>query len=104
MKKILLILAIFLIVAACEESVNKNKLFEIYKEILFKRESILDTAKANIAVENVLKSYDYNEKQFRREILILAKSEENFLREIDSLRSFVKNEQKRITDSLKNKK
>lgn len=104
MKKIILILAIFLLVAACEESVNKNKLFEIYKEILFKRESILDTAKANQAVENVLKSHGYNEKQFRREILILAKSEENFLREIDSLRSFVKNEQKRITDSLKNKK
>jgi hypothetical protein len=99
----ILSLSTFLFLSGCGQSAKREKLFNTYKEVLITRETITDSLKANKAVNKVLKKNGYTEIQFRNEIFELARSEKDFLKTIDSLRNFVKFEQKRILDSLNKK-
>lgn len=100
------IFAAFILVG-CSNSDNKAKLLNVYKEILIAREKFQDSIQANQEVQKVLKKNGYSENQFRNEIFRLAQSEKDFLKTIDSLRNYVKNEQSRIlekTNPVKSKK
>lgn len=100
---IFFIFAAFILVG-CSNSDNKEKLLNVYKEVLIAREKFQDSLQANQEVQKVLRKNGYSEIQFRNEIFKLAESEKDFLQTIDSLRNYAKFEQKRILDSLNKKK
>jgi rubrerythrin len=105
MKYILIILlSLSITLTSCGSSDDKEKLLNVYKQILIARNSEQDSLKANEAVQKVLKKNGYTELQFRKEIFQMASSEKDFLPMIDSLRNYVKDEQKRILNSSKKKK
>jgi len=89
MKK--LILMIFLITGilftSCEEKIDEEKFFALYKEILLIRKTNGDTAVANHLVEELYEEKAYSKEKFKNDFFELAKDPQSFARKIDSIRN-----------------
>lgn len=79
-----------MLLSSCSDSKLKQERFlNAYKEILIARETISDTTLANKKVAEILRKYDYDEPQFRRDFFEFAKNSDNFRSLLDSLRNSI---------------
>ena len=90
MKKIILIS--FLVTSSilgmgCEEKVDEEKFFTLYKEILLIRKINEDTAIANPLINQLYEKKSYPAEKFKEDFLKLAKDPQSFAKKIDSIRN-----------------
>jgi len=96
---IIIFLATTFFLSSCSDDSEQDKLFNVYKQILIARNSQTDSLEANKAVMEVLKKNGYTQNKFRDEFFQMAMKEKSFMRMIDSLRNYMKEEQEKILDS-----
>lgn len=101
MKKIILILALFLAVGCSNKEEDFNKFMDTYKEILLVRESISDSSEANSKVREIIQQHGYKMEEFKDEFYNLAKKSPQFAFVVDSLRKTFKQEINKLQDSIK---
>ena len=96
MKKISIIaitMLIFLNLNCTDSSDQRSRYFEAYKKILFVREKTTDSTKANREVAEILKQFNFTEKQFWQISRDLFESDrKEYLRILDSLREWSRKE------------
>lgn len=101
MKRIIIILALFLAVSCSKQEEDYNKFMDTYKEILLVRESVADSSEANSKVREIIEQHGYKMEEFKDEFYNLAKKSPQFAFVVDSLRKTFKQEINKIQDSIK---
>lgn len=87
--KIIYILSLMFLFLSCNNRIDEEKFFNLYKEILIIRGQEEDTAIANPRVKELFKEYNYSEEQFKDDFFSLANKDEKFASKVDSLRRFI---------------
>jgi len=87
--KIVYILSLMFLFLSCNNSVDEEKFFSLYKEILIVRSQEEDSTIANPKVKELFKEYNYSEEQFKNDFYLLADKDEKFASKVDSLRRFI---------------
>jgi hypothetical protein len=86
---LILISACIILVVSCGESnEEKERFFKAYKEILVARETISDTASANMETAKIIMNNGFTKNEFKDMFISLSKNREEFVRVIDSLRQW----------------
>ena len=72
-------------------SIDENKFYDLYSEILKVRVEFEDTSVANPRVKELFIKFNYPEEIFREDFLTLSKENEsnNFAKKLDSIRKIV---------------
>lgn len=72
------------------ESIDKDKLVDVYANILIIRESESDSLLAIERIDSVLGSYGMTEMEFRQTIFQLSRTDKEFIKIIDSTRNRIR--------------
>lgn len=83
------IILVFAFISCDSSNIDEKKFIDTYREILIARETIADSALANIKVDSIISVNGYTSISFREVFFELAKDRKSFGNLIDSVRKSI---------------